>query len=262
MDNHIINIFIYKHMKIGILIIATNSYLPLGIRFIKKFIHHYKGKCSINFHFISDDNPMDYLPDNVNIKWIKQSHNSWVNATNSKFNNILSLDSNDDYLYYFDADTNIDKDFTEDWFIGDLVGGEHYGNKTSMLNSKPYDRNPKSKCYIPEDTELEQIYYYGAFFGGKLENVINFCKILKSNQDEDKKINYEPAVNDESYINHYFHYNPPTCVPPDKFIFIVSDKGGIENTRNVDKDISNLKNQMKSNKYRLFEININKLIFI
>lgn len=30
-------------MKIGITIIATNAYFPLGIRFIKKFKHYYKG---------------------------------------------------------------------------------------------------------------------------------------------------------------------------------------------------------------------------
>lgn len=122
-------------MRISVLIIATNSYLPLGIRFVKKFIHHYKGQYIINFHFISDEDPNQFLPNNVNIKWIKQNHESQVNATNSKFTNILSLDSNDDYLYYFDADTNIKKDFTESWFIGDLVGGEHYGNKTWMKDN-------------------------------------------------------------------------------------------------------------------------------
>ena len=37
--------------KIGIVIIATNSYFVLGIRFIKKFMHHYKGSQKITFYF-------------------------------------------------------------------------------------------------------------------------------------------------------------------------------------------------------------------
>ena len=38
---------------------------------------------------------------------------------------------------------------------------------------------------------------------------MKIAEILLQWQLEDKKINYEPGVNDESYINAYFHYNPP-----------------------------------------------------
>ena len=42
------------------------------------------------------------------------------------------VDKDEEYLYYFDADTSINKDFTEEWFIGDLVGGEHYCNRYEL----------------------------------------------------------------------------------------------------------------------------------
>lgn len=247
--------------KIGIVILATNAYFVLGVRLVKKFVHHYKGNSHITFHFFSDEDPSAYLQEGVDIRFYKETHASWVDGTNSKFKNIISLENSDsDYLYYFDADTNVSKPFTEEWFLGDLVGGEHYGNRSFLSGCKGMDRNPISKAYVPEDTTLPCTYYYGAFFGGRKDNVINFCKILRFNQLEDKKIPYEPGVNDESYINQYFHFNPPTkTVPTEQFMFDISDKGGVGETRNVALDISNLKNEMLENKYKLYDIRNGKI---
>lgn len=251
-------------MKIGIVILATNSYFVLGIRFIKKFMKHYKGNSNITFYFFSDTDPKDYLPDNINFKYIYTSHSNWVEGTNSKFLNIISLENEEiDYLYYFDADTNVDKDFEDTWLLGDMVGGEHYNNRNfAKDDSYPFDRNPKSTSYIPKNTMLPKMYYYGAFFGGRKERIIYFCKILRNNQLEDKKINYEPGVNDESYINQYFHYNPPSkVVSVENFPFLVSDKGGIGETRNIRLDINILKDTIKSLKNNDFDIK-NNVIYV
>lgn len=51
-------------------------------------------------------------------------------------------------------------------------------------------------------------------------------------------------VNDESYINAYFHYNPPMTVPSDKFMFDISDKGGIGETRNTNLDVERYKKML------------------
>ena len=55
--------------NIGIVIIATNAYFVLGVRFIKKFMHHYKGDNSITFYFFSDTDPKPYLPDNIDVEF-------------------------------------------------------------------------------------------------------------------------------------------------------------------------------------------------
>ncbi len=250
-------------MNIGIVILATNAYFVLGLRFIKKFAHFYKGNNKITFYFFSDVNPSPYL-NGENVVYIPDAHKSWVDATNSKFKNIISLESSTaDYLYYFDADSNIDKPFTDEWFLGDLVGGEHYGNKGYLKGGVGFDHNPKSKAYVPYNTSLPCTYYYGAFFGGKKEKVIEFCKTLYNNQLEDKKIPYEPVVNDESYINQYFHYNPPTLtVPCEKFQFLVSDKGGLGETRNTKLNTDVFKQRLRENAKRIFDIQHNKLIWI
>jgi hypothetical protein len=250
--------------NIGIVIIATNAYFVLGIRFIKKFMRHYKGNQKITFYFYSDTNPFEYLPDDINVVFIPEVHLNWVDGTNSKFKNIINLSVTDvDYIYYFDADTNITKDFTEEWFLGDLVGGEHYGNRNFLKDGQGFDRYPPSKAYVPLDSPLPYTYHYGAFFGGKKERVIDFCKTLRDWQIEDKKIPYEPGVNDESYINAYFHYNPPTLtVPTENFMFDISDKGGIGETRNTSLDVENIKRQLLEGKDKMFDIRHNTVVWL
>lgn len=253
---------------IGIVIVATNAYFPLGVRFARRFHHFYTGSKNIRYYFFSDTDPKHILPDDMDVKHIPTQHESWVDATNSKFTNIMSIDDDVDYLYYFDADTNINRPFNEEWFLGDLVGGEHYLNREFArkgASAYPFDRNPEARCYIPLDTPHEMMYYYGAFFGGKTENVLDFCGVLKDNQEHDKLIPYEPGVNDESYINHYFHYKPPKIVKGEEFSFLISCKGGFQeslgDTRNTNLDVNGLVNNLKMNRGKLFNFQNGNVVF-
>jgi hypothetical protein len=249
--------------KVGIVILATNSYFVLGVRFIKKFMHHYKGKSPVKFYFFSDEDPKPFLQNNIDVEYHEVKHTSWVDATNDKFRSIIGLaDCDSDYLYYFDADTSVSRDFTEEWFLGDLVGGEHYGNRSWLKDGAGFDKNPISKAYVPADTNLSCTYHYGAFFGGKKNIVIDFCKTLREWQIEDKKIPYEPGVNDESYINAYFHYNPPMTVPCEKFGFDISHKGGIGETRDTKLNINDLLIKMLFHKNDVYDISNGQVVVI
>jgi len=226
---------------------------------MKRFMHFYTGDSHITFYFFSDTNPRDYIPDNIDVKFFYTTNNSWVDGTNLKFKSVISIQEQiiSDYLFYFDADTNVNEKFTEEWFLGEMVGGEHHDNNFRMKEAKPFDRNPMSKAYIPTNTHLKQLYYYGAFFGGTKKKMIEFCKLMYFNQQEDKKIQYEPAVNDESYINQYFHYLQPTkTIPCTDFKFLVSDKGGIGDTR-TPLDISEKKTELLRLKNKVFNIKNN-----
>lgn len=251
--------------KIGIVILATNAYFVLGVRFLRRFHHFYKGSRDVKFYFFSDQDPKNYLPSDIDVSYHSDFHSNWQDGTNSKFKNIVniseSLIEETDYVYYFDADTNVHREFTEDWFLGDLVGGEHYGNRDWLKNGAGFDRNPASKAYVPIDSPLPYTYHYGAFFGGKTSLLLDFCKTLIEYQVEDKKIGYEPGVNDESYINKYFHFNPPTyTVPSDKFEFAISDKGGIGETRYTTLDTKEIADIILQLKGDLFDIQYNKVV--
>jgi hypothetical protein len=251
--------------KIGIVILATNAYFVLGVRFIKRFNYYYKGERKVKFYLFSDQDPKDYVSDDIDVSYHYDKHENWQEGTNSKFKNIVSIkeviEKDCDYIYYFDADTNVNNEFTEDWFLGDLVGGEHYGNRDWLKDGAGFDRNPISKAYVPLDSELPYTYHYGAFFGGKTNLLMEFCSALIHYQIEDKKIGYEPGVNDESYINKYFHFNPPTyTVPCDKFAFAISDKGGIGETRYPNLNIEDHKNKLLSAKNNMINITNNQVI--
>ena len=241
-------------MKIGIIVLCTNGYFPLGIRFAKRFMQFYKGTAEIVFYLFTDCDPKPYLPEGFNFVWKELRNTNWVDGTNSKFTSILSLKDTDcTHLYFFDADTNVSKDFTEEWFIGDLVGGQHYADQTYMKEEKAYDRNPQSMAYIPKDTTLPQTYYYGAFFGASMSKMIELCEMLIKWQNADRQIGYEPVWNDESYLQKYFHYSPPKTILCKDFVFEVSDKGGIGETRNMQLNIE----QLKSDLLQLKEKNVN-----
>jgi len=260
-------------MKLGIVLIATKAYFILGVRFIKRFMHFYKGNENITFYFFSDTDPTDYLPGNINCKFTYVTNETWTDGTNLKFVSILTLKNCiSDYLFYFDADTNIIKDFTEKWFLdlpcskeklykSNMIGGQHYGDQDWMKKKKDYDRNPLSKAYIPFDTPLPQMYYYGAFFGGTKNNMVKFCELMRSNQLGDKKIPYEPVWNDESYINQYFHYHPPVVVPSKNFEFVISDKGRLGTTGFMNQNTDNLKNEIKNLKNTVFDVQYGKVVY-
>lgn len=217
-----------------IAVVATNIYFTLGLRFIRQF-HKYCKETNIKYHFFSDIDPTPYLKEGINCQYYQEEHKNWQDATNSKFKNMLKIEmAEEDTLFYFDADTAINKPFSTTWFnLGEIVGGEHYGNRGYLSGNKGYDRNPKSKAYIPEtDPDDKCTYYYGAFFGGKNTKIREFLADLSEWQDYDKTVlNYEPVVNDESYINKWFHIHGHETVPTTKFQFIISDKAGIPDTR-------------------------------
>jgi len=251
-------------ITIGIAMVCTNSYFVLGLRFVKRFVRHYTGNAKLKFHLFTDTDPTPYLP-NIDVVHFNTQHACWQDGAESKFENILRLkDSECEYLYFFDADTNIVNDFNETWFIGDLVGGEHFANDNRMKDVKDYDRNPKSTSYIPYDTPLPQIYYLGAFFGGRKDTIIDICKILIHAQRQNEMISHEPVWNDESYLNHYFHNNPPQLTVMFKnFEFVTSDKGGISIDHDIKSkvDINEIKKTLLENNNKVFDLRNGHVVF-
>jgi len=243
---------------ITFLILGTNGYLPLAVRLVKKIRHHYKGSMPIDIVVATNHQLNKYVPDDM-ARHYQCSHSDWVEATNSKYEIAKTIFAGE-YLYYLDADTNIKKDFTEHDILGYIVGGQHFGDLDWMKDDKAFDRNPASTAYVPFDTDKPQMYYLGAFWGGKTNLVRNVIDVLLRWQGENRSKGIEPVWNDESYLNKYFHEYPPTRTILFKdFPFIVSDKGGMENLRNPKKKV-NL-TVLEMTKFRLIEIVDGEIIY-
>lgn len=249
--------------KIGIVIIATNTYFPLGIRLIKQIEHYYKTNKEIEFYFFSDTEPFEYINEKTKIKFYEEYHKNWVEGVGSKFKNIIktieenfSDFKNDDYILFLDADTSINRIFYDSDFLEDIIACEHFGNETYMKDDKHFERNSNFQCHIPKNTKNEEIYVYGFVMGGVVPKFYEAMKKIKKMQDIDRSKNLEPRWNDESYWNHYIHYNKPKLLHKELDFFNVSHKGGGLSTRSITKNREYYKTleQLKKYKNKLIEI--------
>lgn len=198
--------------------LATNKYRDLGIRLRDGLAKHFRGDHKL--HLFTEDSA-EY----------PRRHPNWVAAVNDKFPCVVSLPLHpDDFVVFLDADTRVYKDISDADFHGELVGWQHFGDQTWMRHRKGFDRFEKSSCYVPLDTPHPQMWYMGCIWGGRFGRVKRMLRELVVAQKANRRIGHEPGVNDESYLNHYFHYNLPTriCRWPEGYPFVVSDKGGAE----------------------------------
>jgi len=200
--------------------LATNKYRFLGERLRDLLARRYKSNYQLH---VFSETP---IPGTV---WHERHHRNWLAAVSDKYPCLLSLDIHeDDYVFYVDADTGELRDFSIYDIEGEVVAAQHFADQAWMKQSKNYDRNPASSCYVPVDTPLPQMWYMGAFHGGRWSRMKPLYQRLQALQLLNQSIGHEPGVNDESYLNYYFHYHPPTRVLhwPEGFPFVVSDKGG------------------------------------
>lgn len=206
--------------KICIFLIATNYYFPLGVRFMNRWSKLYSGDLETEFHFYSETDPREYVDsDKVNVVYEYMSTTNWSEADVSRIYEIVKLKNHDtDYIYIFDADTNINENFDESSFIGDLVGFEH------QFGAKLFDGNKLSSCWIPA-TE-EDIWYQTCLIGGTKNEMIEMCEATLPWIDMDQTIGYTPQWIAERYFNKYLFYKKPSRSITYKTIpFFMSDKG-------------------------------------
>tara|TARA_R100000008_G_C3587645_1_gene173796 strand:- start:8826 stop:9578 length:753 start_codon:yes stop_codon:yes gene_type:complete len=238
--------------SIAICLIGTNAYFTLAIRFINRFFHFYTGDNLYRFYLFTDRDPKPFLPEYTDYVWVKAAHDNWADATNSKFTSMLSIPEHD-YIYYFDADTNVNRKFG-DWFIGDLVGGQHFMYQNAGFHYMPLEKNEESNCFLPYEEGKKYSYYLGAFFGGRYDLVKKMCIELKARQDLDHSLGYEAPVNDESYINYYFNKFEVKIISTKEFQFEISHKGGLKIFRDPNVKFIEIEELIRKNKDSIFNI--------
>jgi hypothetical protein len=198
-------------MKIGIICLANGPY--------SIFINNLIESCEKNFlpthkkeYFIITDNSFEYsIQENVHT--ILKKRNGWpldcLLRPHYSFELKKELEHLD-YVYFFNANMSIYDEIGEEILPDNeyrLVGVEHacYLHRNNYIFT--YDRNPRSKAYIPFGEGL--IYYQACLWGGITKDFIELSETIKEWTDIDIKNNIEPIWLDESYLNKYFLLNSP-----------------------------------------------------
>ena len=208
--------------NIGIIILATSKYFPLGLRLVHRFNNFYKGDSNIYFHFFSDKNPNDYISLD-NIIYHETAPAGWNETMMLKLKVVEDVAKNNDYDYfvYIDADSNVNNNFEDKDFISESFILKHF--LTNVRNH--YEQNSLSSAYI-EPSEYPEFYYHACYFGGNKDAALSITKTSIDLFEQDIKNGIIAYIEDESYINKYFYTNPPQKIfhPEDGFPF-VGDKG-------------------------------------
>lgn len=244
--------------KTLIQITATNSYFLLGVRFINRFTHLYTGDWDVEFHFYSETDPSEYL-DQSKYKTVFHytETKDWHEADLSRIYSVLEMkDKEFDYLYWFDADTNIDNKFGNSLLEANLMSVRHI--------SQWFEENKESGSYFEPKAGASWIIV--CIFGGKKEDVIKCCESTLPWIQKDKEIGYIPKFITEKYLNKYFNENPL-----DKVLefhghpFCLTDKGtrkeqlvglgGYKPFQQLSKEeVDFIHNSIKENKEKLWDI--------
>lgn len=251
--------------KICIVLVATNYYFPLGLRFINRWSHLYNGEIETEFHFYSEKDPSEYIDSTLsNVLFHKMETTSWSEADVSRIYEIVKMDDHEtDYIYVFDADTNIDFKFNDYLFKDGIVAYQHLYNDL-------FDTNKEAKNYF--EVTPSDIWYQTCLIGGSKKDMVAMCKAVVPWISIDQENGYTPQWIAERYFNRYLHENKPSYYIKrgQPTPFYMSDKGdkskeimGIDQLPFFDMPegwYELLLENIKKNKLNLWNISDNKFV--
>ena len=212
--------------SIGILYICTGPYSL----FWEDFYNTFENKFLPDFekkYFVFTDNNELYAMENSNVSLIKIDAQPWPLITLCRFRSFLSVEDELkklDYLMFSNANMVCDEIITPEEFLPRPSEGEkisvtiHPGYEGKEKLYWPYERNKKSKAYVPWN--CGQNYVIGAMFSGTSEAFLNMSRTLNNNIEADLKKNIIAKWHDESHLNRYIinkegirYLSPAYCYP-------------------------------------------------
>lgn len=192
--------------KIGILYICTGDYVLFWNDFYESFEKNFCKNSEIHY-FVFSDREIDFTGKS-NIHFHKIQHQPWPLITLLRYHTFCEYENElkqCDFLFFWNSNLKCVSNISENEILPTmdekLVFIRHAGYLKSKKYQLPYDRNKKSKAYIPYNCGGS--YIYGGGNGGVTEYFLKMCHVLKDNIDYDLKNNYIAKFHDESHINHY-----------------------------------------------------------
>lgn len=196
--------------KIGILYIATGRYTIFWEEFYQSAEQYFMPECEKHY-FVFTDNP-ENIRHQGNAHLYHQDRLGWPYDTLMRFDIFLKAESAlimMDYLYFFNANLRFIAPISFDDFTDPklpLLGILHPGFWNKKPDEFTYDRNPKSRAYIPQGAGHK--YFMGGGNGGETPRFLALIRDLSARIHADLDDGIIAIWHDESHLNRYFFEHP------------------------------------------------------
>ncbi|MBM6879746.1 glycosyl transferase family 6 [[Clostridium] spiroforme] len=212
--------------KIGILYICTGDYVVFWQDFFESFEKYFIKDCQIHY-FVFTDAKSIFSENNDRVHKYYIENLPWPLITLFRFRTFLKAQDDlkkMDYLMFSNANMVCNQEITAKEFLPrkdkneNLIVVIHPGYSNTKLRHVPYDRNRKSKAYVPYNKGKH--YVIGAMNGGTTEAFLEMSQKLNRAIEEDLKKNVIARWHDESHLNKYIidrddvrYLSPEYCYP-------------------------------------------------
>lgn len=224
-------------VKVGILLIATNSYME----FVPKLLQDIQEKFLKNHDITVFLHTNHEAPPIENIVAIPVEHNPWPHMTLDRYaifwhNRAHYKDM--DYLFYIDADTYLHAEVGEE-ILNPLTAVISFSYENRLVDHRNIlEPNSESTAYVKPGESF--IYCIGGFQGGERDTFLEACRHISCQILKDLRKSVMARFHDESHWSRYvndniskvvklpLHYAFPEPVPViykkhTKFVFIRKD---------------------------------------
>lgn len=213
-------------MKIAIFTISLGKYNIFFDEFYNSVNNLFLPKDEKTFFVFTDTK----FEEKDNLIQIEQKKLGWPFDTMNRFHFLCQIQDqliDYDYIFFFNINMKVIKEIGYEVLPGKendyLMGCNHPLHFNWPIDSLPYERNPKSECYIPYGKG--RIYYQGCFNGGRSEEFLEMSKVLKNKIDLDVNNNIIPIWHDESMLNYYYESKNPLTL---KYTYIYPESYNLE----------------------------------
>jgi len=199
-------------MRIAVLYICTGPYRIFWDEFYKSSNNYFLKKHEKHYFIFTDD---VNFPKSFDITIIQKQCQGFPNDSLFRFQMFLEIKDqllNYDYTYFFNSNMQFVDFVNEEIFPNltnenGLVGVLHPGHYNKNYLFFPYERNVRSKAFIPFKTNHIYRYFMGGVNGGKTLNYIDLIARCAINIEDDYKKGIIAVYHDESHLNSFFFKN-------------------------------------------------------
>lgn len=194
-------------MKIAILYICTGKYKIFWDDFYKTSELFFIPEYSKHYYVFTDSQTIESTE---SITIINRECQGFPKDSLFRFKMFLDLENeliNFDYIFFFNSNMlfvdRISSEILPTKAYSGLMAVLHPGHYNNKNYFFPYERNTKSKAYIPYIKRINYHYFMGGVNGGKSKEYLDLIRMCAKNIDEDYSKGIIAIYHDESHLNKY-----------------------------------------------------------